>query len=499
MTESTTDRRAALLVVLLTGQAMASMDTSIAAVAAPAIRADVAGPPAVQQLVLAGYTLTFAVLVVTGARLGARHGYGRVFLLGLAGFSLASMACGLAPGPVALVLARVGQGAAAALMVPQVLSLIQSCFTGAARARAIGAYSMVLALGVAAGQVAGGLLVTLDLGGLTWRTAFLVNVPVGALLLPLGRRVLAALPGAPPRREGLDLPGVLLLSAAMLILVLPLVLGRDLGWPGWTMPAAVAAGAVGLRLFLGYEGRRVRRGADPLLDVAVLRHPGVPAGLLACCVVMGCYAGFLFVLTLRLQDGLRFTALAAGLAFLPYASGFALCGLTVPRLPDRVRGVLPVVGPVVLAAVVVGLAWVSRAGWPWLLGSALLLAGGAAHAASFSPLVSRLAGVVPVTSAAALSALVSTGTLLAAVLGVTAIGGLHLALTAAAHPPLVVALPPAALTAALLLLGALAAHRATHPARPGPPPPGPVDRDMSSAAPAGRRDDLTVRRPDAFA
>ncbi|MEV0430989.1 MFS transporter [Micromonospora sp. NPDC050495] len=454
----------ALLTVLLTGQAMASMDTSIAAVAATAIRADLAGPPAVQQLVLAGYTLTFAVLVVTGARLGARHGYARVFRFGLAGFTLASLACGLAPGPVALVLARAAQGAAGALLVPQVLSLIQTRMGGAARARAIGAYAMVLALGVAAGQVAGGLLVTLDLAGLSWRTAFLVNVPVGAVLLVAGRRVLAGPPGPPgppPRREGLDVPGVLLLSAAMLTLVGPLVVGRDLGWPGWTTPVAVAVGAAGLWFFLRYEAGRARRGADPLLDVTVLRRPGVATGLLACCVVMGCYAGFLFVLTLRLQDGLGFTALAAGLAFVPYAAGFAVCGLAVPRLPERIGRRLPVAGPLVLAAVVLALAGLARTGWPWPAGSVLLLAGGAAHAASFSPLVTRLTASVPAGAAAALSALVSTGTLLAAVLGVTLIGGLHLA-----RPGTPAA--PAALTAALLLAGALAARRTLGTAAPTP-------------------------------
>ncbi|MEU9740545.1 MFS transporter [Micromonospora chersina] len=473
MTESNR-RTAALLAVLLTGQAMASMDTSIAAVAAPAIRADLAGPPAVQQLVLAGYTLTFAVLVVVGARLGARHGSPRIFRLGLAGFTLASLACGLAPGPVALVLARVAQGAAGALIVPQVLSLIQSAVPAATRARAIGAYSMVLALGVAAGQVLGGLLVTLDLGGLTWRLAFLVNVPVGVVLHLAGRRVLAGLPAEPPRREPLDLPGAFLLAAAMLTVVLPLVLGGDLGWPGWVRAAAAAAGAVGLRLFLGYEARRARRDAAPLLDVAVLRHPGVPAGLLACCVVMGCYAGFLFVLTLRLQDGLGLTALAAGLAFLPYASGFALCGLAVARLPERARAVLPVAGPPVLAAVVVALAGLAAAGWPWPAGSVLLVFGGAAHAAAFSPLVTRLTAVVPAGAAAALSAAVSTGTLLAAVLGVTLVGGLHLALGAAGRHGPALTLPPALLTAGLLLAGAVAARRATRPApdtRPVPSGP----------------------------
>ncbi|MEU1844458.1 MFS transporter [Micromonospora sediminicola] len=458
-------RPAALLVVLLTGQAMASMDTSITAVAAPAIRADLGGSAAVQQLVLAGYTLTFAVLVVIGARLGARHGGPRVFLFGLAGFTLASLACGLAPTPVTLVLARVAQGAAGALMVPQVLALIRAALPDAARARAIGAYSMVLALGVAAGQVLGGLLVTLDLGGLTWRLAFLVNVPVGVALQIVGRRVLAGPPAAPPRREPLDLTGAALLAAAMLTLVLPLVLDTATG----IRVAAVAAGAVGLRLFLGYERRRARRGDAPLLDVTVLRHPGVPAGLLACCVVMGCYAGFLFVFTLRAQDALGLSPLAAGLAFLPYAAGFALCGLAVARLPEATRAVLPVAGPPVLAVVAVLLAALSARGWPWVAGGALLLLGGAAHAAAFSPLVTRLADAVPAGAAAALSALVSTGTLLAAVLGVTVVGGVHLALTAADLRGAALALPPAVVTAGLLLAGAVAARRALRPARPVAP------------------------------
>ncbi|MER7456366.1 MFS transporter [Micromonospora sp. NPDC126480] len=450
-------QRLPLLAVLLTGQAMASMDTSIAAVAAPAIRADLAGPPALTQLVLASYTLAFAVLVVTGARLGTRYGPGRVFLVGLAGFTAASLACGLAPGPVALVLARVLQGAAGAFMVPQVLTLVQARFDGAARARAIGAYSMILALGVAAGQILGGLLVTLDLGGLTWRAAFLVNVPVGVVLLLVGRRVLGGT-RPPAGREALDPAGVLLLSAAMLALVLPLVLGRDLGWPVWAVLPPAAAGAAGLGLFIRYEERLAAGGGAPLLDVAVLRLPGVAGGLLAAAAVMGCYAGFLFNLTLSVQERLGFTALAAGLAFVPYATGFALLGLIAPRLPGRLRDVLPVAGPLVLAAVVPAVAVLSRDGWPWVAASALLLAGGAGHAAGFSPLVSRLAATVPATAAGALSALVSTGTLLAAVLGVAVLGGLHLALPAAA--------PPA--TALLLVAGAAAAFASGRAALRGP-------------------------------
>ncbi|MEU1361672.1 MFS transporter [Micromonospora zamorensis] len=458
MTTTTGPSRRAPLLVLLTGQAMASMDTSIAAVAAPTIRADLAGPPALTQLVLAGYTLAFAVLVVTGARLGARHGPARVFLLGLTGFTVASLACGLAFGPVTLVAARVVQGATAALMVPQVLALIQATYTGAARGRAIGAYSMILALGVAAGQVAGGLLVTLDAGGLAWRTAFLVNVPVGAVLLVVGRRALAAVATPPVRPAALDLPGVLLLAAAMLTLVAPAVLARDLGWPGWTVPAGVGVGVVGFGLFLRHETRLTRRGGASLLDVAVLARAGVPAGLLAGCLVMGCYAGFLFTLTLRLQDGLGFSALAAGLAFLPYAGGFALCGLAVPLLPGRLRAALPLLGPPVLAAVVLAVAVLTRQGWPWLPGSLLLVVGGAAHASGFSPLIDRLAAALPASAATAFSAMISTGTLLAAVLGVAAIGGLELALPGT---------PAAAvLTSGLLLAAVVAAGRCAHVLRP---------------------------------
>ena len=249
----------------------------------------------------------------------------------------------------------------------------------------------------------------------------------------------------------------------------------------------MGAGTIGLGLFLRYEGRLTRRGGAPLFDVAVLRRPGVPSGLLAGCLVMGCYAGFLFTLTLRLQDGLGFSALAAGLAFLPYAGGFALCGLAVPRLPARLRDALPLVGPPVLAAVVAAVALLSRHDWPWPLGSALLAVGGAAHAAGFSPLVDRLAAALPASAAAAFSALVSTGTLLAAVLGVAVLGGLQLAFpgTPAA----------AALTAGLLLAAPVAAARCARALRPDgalpppagalPPPAGPAGPDRSPRG-AGR-------------
>jgi MFS family permease len=177
-------------VVLLVGQAMASMDASILVVAAPSLRSSLHASGAELQLILATYTLTFGALVVSGARLGDVLGKRRAFVVGLAAFTICSLAGGLAPDPGPLIVARAFQGAAAALMTPQVLSIIQVQFDGERRARAIGAYSMILAVGVAAGQILGGLLVTAHLAAAAWRPALLVNAPIGAPLLLASRRVL---------------------------------------------------------------------------------------------------------------------------------------------------------------------------------------------------------------------------------------------------------------------------------------------------------------------
>jgi predicted MFS family arabinose efflux permease len=343
--------------------------------------------------------------------------------------------------------------------VPQVLALIHLRLIGQARERAVGAYSAVLALGVASGQIVGGLLVTVDLGGLSWRSAFLVNVPIGLVLLAAAPR---HLPSGRDRddEQRLDLAGVLTLSAAMVAVVLPLVVGREFGWPAWSWAALVAAGSVLLATFAGHERRASGRTAA-LIDPGVLATPGVPAGLTACFVVMGCYAAFLFALTLRLQDGLGFTALAAGVAFVPYATGFALCSLGAPRLAPRYAARLPVAGPLALAGAAVVVALTSRDGWAWVWCSALLLLAGAGHAAAFSPLVARMSAGIPAPAAASLSALVSTGALLANVLGVAGIGAVYLALVDQPKYGSGTALAATAASMALLLvIGAFAAIRA---------------------------------------
>ncbi|MFG2023328.1 MFS transporter [Streptomyces sp. NPDC048825] len=421
---TTTGRRAVLrgsgLAVLLTGQTMASMDGSIVTVALQTIRVELGANDAALQLIVSGYILTMGVLIVTCARIGDLIGHRRAFLAGLAGFTVASLLCGLAPTPAALVGARILQATGAAAMIPQVFSLIQLGYDGEARKRAIGVYSMVLALGVALGQVIGGLIISADILGLGWRPAFLVNVPVGAVLLAAGTRLLPAATRSSAAR--LDFPGVTILTLSMSALIAPLIFGREYGWQPWIW-FSLLAGLAGIALFVPVE----RRVHNPVLDLGSLRTPGVKPGLLACFLIMGCYTAFLFALTLHLQDALGFSPLQAGLAFAPFALGFGALSLTWSRLPPRFQAMLPTIGPLTFATCAVLLVHLSADRWPALTSIPLLMLAGAGHASGYSPLIARLSSIVGPSYASALSAFNSTGTMLASVIGVAALGGLFVA------------------------------------------------------------------------
>ncbi|MEW2353003.1 MFS transporter [Spirillospora sp. NPDC029432] len=441
-------RRGAMLAVLLTGQVMASMDGSIVSVSAQAIREDLHAGGAAVQLIVSGYLLTTGVLLVTCARIGDVVGQRRAFLVGLGWFTGASLLCGLAPNVPALVAARVAQAVGAALMTPQVFALIQLHFGGDARRRAIGLYGMVLALGVALGQVVGGVLVSADLFGLSWRPVFLVNLPIGAVLLALGPRVL------PDVRTGgnarLDPLGVVILTVAMTAFTLPLIFGREFGRPGWAL-LSLASGAVLLLAFARYE----TRARDPLLDPAVLRPGGVKPGLAACWIVMGCYTVLLLVLTLHMQSALGFSALQAGLAFVPYTLGFAALSLTWTRYPRRLRDALPVAGPIVFAVAATTLVLLFRARWSAYGSAPLLLVAGAGHAAGYNPLIARIASLVEPRLAASMSALNSTGPMLAGVTAVAGLGSVYFAAPTSAGGLLRATLA----VAVLLTLGATCAAR----------------------------------------
>jgi MFS family permease len=443
----------AALVILLAGQAIASLDASILVVAAPSLRANLQASSAELQLIVAMYTLAFAALVVTGARLGDILGRRRAFVLGLAAFTLSSLAGGLAPGPPELIIARASQGAAAALMTPQVLSIIQVQFEGEQRARAIGAYSMILAVGVAAGQILGGLLVTAHLLEAAWRPALLLNAPVGAVLLLASRRALPRT--APGSRQRPDLSGIGLLAGAMLALIVPLSFGRGYGWPAWVWPC-FAACALATAAFVAHEQRIRERGGYPLFDLELFRLPGVAAGVIAVLLIMSCYAGFLLSLTLRLQSGLGFSPLHAGLTFALYASGFAIASLTWTGARSDLRERLPILGPLVMGTALLAVGLTAADGsWSLAFTTPLLFAGGVGHAWGFSPLANQLAAVVRESQTADLSGLILTASLIGQVVGVAAFVGVYLSLAPhdSAHA---LAITTAALAGALAATAACA-------------------------------------------
>ncbi|MFE4832026.1 MFS transporter [Streptomyces sp. NPDC056672] len=416
-----------LLAVVLAAQFMALLDVFIVNVAAPTIRTELDASGAGVQLIIAGYTIAYAVLLITGARLGDLLGHRRLYLGGLAVFTAASLACGLAAGTGQLIAFRLVQGAGAALMIPQVLSLIQRNFAGERRVRALGAYAAVLATGAAAGQVVGGVLVSADLFGASWRPVFLVNVPIGLALLALGARVLPRDGrGEPERARGLDLPGLVLLAAAVSLLTVPLVLGQEEDWPLWSW-VSLAAAAVVFGCFLVHESRLARRGGAPLIAPRVLRIPGMGLAALRILLVMAVNAGFLFSFTLYVQGGLGYSALRAGLTFAPMAVVFGLVGLTWRNWPRRMQRALVPGGFVLTAVSCAAVGWVLRdIGDGGFAMYAACIALGIGLALGFSPTLTGALATVRKEDAADASGLLATVTQLGQLIGVATFGTLFL-------------------------------------------------------------------------
>ncbi|MDT0342724.1 MFS transporter [Streptomyces litchfieldiae] len=421
-----------LLAIVLTGQFMALLDIFIVNVAAPTVQADLAASGGELQLIIAGYTIAYAVLLITGARLGGRYGHGRLFLAGLVVFTAASLACGLAVNSGQLIAFRFGQGIGSALMLPQVLSLIQRTFHGTARARALTIFAAVLATGAAAGQIVGGVLIEANLFDWGWRPVFLVNVPIGALLLAVGLRVVPLdRPGGAERARGLDLPGLAVLTAAVLALTVPLVVGQEEDWPLWCW-LSLAAGAVLVALFAWYESRLARRGGTPLISPRVLRSPGMTAAASRIFLAMAVNGGILFVLSLHLQgaeeaEGLGHGALRTGLMFIPTAVGFGATSLLWRRIPARRHGALAPAGFVLSAAAMLWMGLLLRDGGSG--GPALLVAfalNGCALALAYSPTLTRSLALVAPADAADASGVTAMMTQLGMLVGVAALGTLFL-------------------------------------------------------------------------
>ena len=416
------------LFTVLLAAALPLVDFFIVNVALPTIGTDLAAGESVLELVVAGYGVSYAVLLVLGGRLGDLFGRRRLFLVGMAAFGLTSLACGLAPGAWSLVAARVAQGASAAAMLPQVLATIQATTTGPRRAKAMGLYGATAGLAMVAGQILGGVLVAADIAGTGWRSVFLVNVPVVlAGLVPAFRVVPET---RSPRPEPVDVPGTFLLAASLLTLLVPLTEGRAAGWPLWTW-LSLAAFPLVTAAFFAVERRADREGRTPLVPPSLFALTSLRRGLLLVLPFSIGFSGFMFVIAVALQQGAGLSPVAAGLALAPLAVVFFVFSLLGPRLVAR-YGTRVVTAGAALQGV--GLALMALAAWRFWphLGFVELLPGAAVAGAGQAlqlPVVYRvILSEVPPARAGVGSGVMITTQQSALALGVATLGTLFLSL-----------------------------------------------------------------------
>jgi EmrB/QacA subfamily drug resistance transporter len=323
--------------VVLAAAMMDLLDSTIASVAAPAIRTEVGGSYADLQWITVAYTLAMAVMLLPGGRLGDMFGRRRMLLGGVAGFTLASAACAAAPSIGVLVGCRALQGACGAIMLPQVFGLIREIFVADQMGKAFAVLGPVAGLSAILGPVVAGLLIDADLFGSGWRAIFLVNLPVGAFVVLAGAKLL---PAAAPAARGLrlDLVGAALAAAGLALLVYPLVQGRELGWPLWS-EAMLAGSFVVLAGFGAHQLRRKRAGAAPLVEPGIFANRSYVSGILFALVFLGSMGGITLVLTVLLQVGLGYTPIHASLTTAPFALGgfvgSAVGGTQMQRLGRR--------------------------------------------------------------------------------------------------------------------------------------------------------------------
>ncbi|MGE7989714.1 MFS transporter [Pseudomonas sp. NPDC089554] len=321
-----TPRRWAMFAILLVGAFLPPLDFFIINVALPSIRADLAASAATEQLVISIYAGLYAVTLITGGRLGDLYGRGRMFFLGLIGFAAASVLCGLAWSPWALITGRALQGVTAAIMAPQALASVQAIFPDAEKPLALSLYGAVFGLASVVGQALGGTLISLDLLGLGWRSIFLVNLPIAALVLLFGIPLLKETRARHANK--LDLGGMALSILTLGALIVPLIEGREAGWPlwAWASLAAIAPLAV---MFWRYESRLGHMGGAPLLDPRALKAPGLVRALVIA-LLFYAIAPFFLLFSIYLQSALQVDALGAGLVFLPFGVGYLLGPLSTP-------------------------------------------------------------------------------------------------------------------------------------------------------------------------
>jgi EmrB/QacA subfamily drug resistance transporter len=410
-----------VLAIILTAVFMQLLDTTITMVGVPSIQGSLHSSYGEIQLVVAGYMLAFACVLVAGGRLGDAFGRRRMFLLGMLGFTLASAACGAAPDALTLIGARVVQGMCSGLMFPQVLGIIQVVFSGAGRTRAIGLYGATIGLATILGPVTGGALIEADIAGAGWRSIFFINVPIGVAALVIG---LLTIPESRGQAARVDLPGAGLLGTGLFLLVLPLVIGRDQGWPAWSL-ACMAVSPLALAAFAWHEARRARGEATPLIDPRLFRQRPFSLGLAASLVFFTGIPSFFMILLLTLQQGLGYSPVLAGTVTLGFAAALAIGSARSAAVAARLGSRVLILGCALMItgqlAVMGVMYWAGSGlhGWQLLVPMFIAGAGGGFFIAPVTSVV--LAGI-PARDAGSASGALATAQQVGAALGIAVVG-----------------------------------------------------------------------------
>ncbi|HET6306121.1 MAG TPA: MFS transporter [Rhodopila sp.] len=406
--------------VLLAGAFMPPLDFFIVNVALSSIHESLGATPAQLQLVISGYACGYAVFLITGGRLGDLYGRKRCFMIGLAGFALASLACGLATSATHLVIARIVQGATAALLLPQVLGAIRALFPDERElARAMSAYGVTIGMAAAVGQFSGGALVQWNPAGLGWRAVFLVAVPVCAAALALGWKVVPETGGRGHVR--LDLGGATLISLILAAIVVPLSEGREQGWPAWVF-ASLASVPLLAVAFVRYEKRLRGQGGMPLVDMALFRIASFRRGVLVATLFFFTSA-FYLLYGLYLQEGRGMTPLQVGLAIVPYGLGLFIGPLASAPLV-RLRPKLLTLGMAVQVGfyTLIGLL-VARGIGGWTMTAVVFLAG-LGQGTAFPRLFATVLGEVPPAQGGVAAGITNSAMQIGSAVSVAVVGSL---------------------------------------------------------------------------
>ncbi len=413
------------LLVVLTGIFMSTLDIFIVNVAIPSTQRDLHASDSAVQWIVAGFGLAVAAGVITAGRLGDMFGRRRMFNLGLGLFTAASAACGFAPSVSTLIGARVVQGLAAALLTPQVLAILGTAFAGRALTKAITAYGLAMGLAAIFGQLIGGALIQADLFGAGWRWCFLINVPVGIAALVLSPRVVPE--SSLPHRSRLDWTGAALLTGALVAVVLPLIQGRQQGWPLWTA-VSFALGALLIADFAWYERRIARQGGEPLINLSLFADRAFSTGVVVALIAFTGQLSFFLVLAVYVQNGVGLTPLRSGVLFIAIGAGYVVTATASGAVAERLGRQTVALGAVAMIAGLLLIdAGIHRIDAGHGTGSVLwlipgLIVDGAGMGLIIAPMTSLVLARVAPEHVGTASGVLSTVTQLGGALGVALIG-----------------------------------------------------------------------------